>query len=283
MIEIQPHLRKVRAISAFGALFLSAAATAAPAETAWMPGALSKARLVAAGGLDRQAALPVHRLAIEIALTGDAHTYWRMPGDAGVPPTINFEGSQNLKSAELAFPVPQRIDEAGLQIFGYKGSVLLPLSATPADPSKPVRLVFTFTYAACEKICIPADARATLELDPRAKPSAHAPRIAAATAAVPQRSRNGEAATLDLSKAESGKSAGEKPAWAVKVAAPAGAWTDLFAEAPDGWYFETSKTPEGFRLVAADKPKDATYPVPVRLTLAGERASFDIDVEVPSP
>lgn len=278
MMRIQALGLKARAVSAAGALFFSAAAAAAPAETAWMPGALSKARLVAAGGLESAGAAPVYRLALDIALTGEAHTYWRMPGDAGVPPTISFEGSENLQSADLSFPAPQRLDEAGLQIFGYKGGVLLPLAVTPKDATRPVRLTFVFTYAACEKICIPADARATLTLEPSAAASAHAGRIAAAAAAVPQKTRNGEAVRLDLASVDSAK-----PAWLVKVTSPEGPWRDLFAEGQDGWYFETRRTPEGFKLVAAETPKDAAYPAQVRLTLASERAAFDLTVEATSP
>ena len=278
MISNQAFSLAICAVVHSSALFFSISAQAGPAETAWMPGALSKARLVAAGGLDAGATPKAYRLGLDIGLTGQAHTYWRMPGDAGVPPTLSFTGSRNLKSAQLAFPAPLRLDEAGLQIFGYTGGVLLPLTVVPENPELPVHVAFTFSYAACEKICIPAEARAALDLSPNDKASPHAGRIAEALSKIPAPTKNGEAVKLAVASQE----AGAKPVWSIKVDKPAGPWRDLFAEGPEGWFFETSQTPDGFRLVAADRPKDAKLPVPVTLTLAGAK-DFEVRIELAAP
>jgi DsbC/DsbD-like thiol-disulfide interchange protein len=251
-------------------------ARAAEAETGWVPGPLSKARLVAAGGLDGEG---VYRLALEIALKGDAQTYWRSPGDAGVPPKLSVEGSRNLKSADLSYPAPTRMEEAGLQVFGYRGALLLPLDVVPADRARPVHLAVTFSYAACEKICIPAEARAELDLTPDAPPSAQTERIAAARAGLPERTANGGAVTLDVTAAK-----GAEPAsWRVRIAKPAGPWRDLFAEAPDGWFFETRPQADGFDLVAVEKPKAPQYPVDVTLTLARAERAFETKLALPAP
>ncbi|MDB5650377.1 MAG: hypothetical protein JWL62_1897 [Hyphomicrobiales bacterium] len=254
----------------FAAIF-SLSAPALAAESAWSPGPLSQARLLVAGGLDGAG---TYRLAIEIALKGEAHTYWRMPGDAGVPPNLSTEGSQNVASAALLYPAPIRLEEAGLSVFGYRGALVLPLDVVPLDPAKPVHLTVAFSYAACEKICIPAEARASLDLTPKAPPSAEAGRVAQARVALPVTTANGGAVTLDVAKKE-------PASWHVRVAKPDEPWRDLFAEAPDGWYFETRRAANGFDLVAVEHPKDAKASPPVTLTLAGEAHAYEVKLVLP--
>ena len=127
-------------------------ATAADAfSTDWAPAAKSDARLVAAGGA---------LAGFEIALAPGAITYWRDPGDAGVPPTFDFSGSDNVASVDPAFPAPKRIREAdGGEAFGYDGGVVLPLKVEPRRSGKPVTLALNANYAVCEKLCLPAKAR----------------------------------------------------------------------------------------------------------------------------
>ncbi|HEX9170404.1 MAG TPA: protein-disulfide reductase DsbD domain-containing protein, partial [Roseiarcus sp.] len=99
-------------------------------STEWAPSAKSQARLIAAGaGL----------AGFEIKLAPGAITYWRDPGDAGLPPTFDFSASENVASVETKFPAPKRIKEAdGGEAFGYDGGVIFPLRVVPRDPAKPV-------------------------------------------------------------------------------------------------------------------------------------------------
>src|SRR6202000_2318456 len=71
----------------------------------------TEARLVSAvtGGGDL-AAIP---LGLELRLQPGWKTYWRSPGDAAFPLTIDFQGSRNLAGADLAWPLPHRF-----QLFG---------------------------------------------------------------------------------------------------------------------------------------------------------------------
>src|SRR5271165_556667 len=101
-------------------------------STDWAAGAKSEARLVAAA---RDLA------GFEVRLAPGAITYWRDPGDAGVPPTFDFTGSDNLAKAEPVFPAPQRIRESdGSEAFGYERDVVFPVRVEPSDPTKPVTL-----------------------------------------------------------------------------------------------------------------------------------------------
>src|ERR1700712_2648318 len=81
-----------------------------------------------------------YRTGVIIAMASGSHTYWKQPGDAGVPPVFAFNDSINVAKAEVLFPAPTRITEDGLDAFGYADRVVFPVVVTPADPSKPSRL-----------------------------------------------------------------------------------------------------------------------------------------------
>src|SRR5689334_18069750 len=77
---------------------------------------------------------------VEIKLAPGWKTYWRYPGDSGVPPRFDFAGSENVKSVEILWPAPHRFsDESGITI-GYKNDVIFPLRIVPQDAAKPVLL-----------------------------------------------------------------------------------------------------------------------------------------------
>ena len=243
----------------------------------WSPGANSQARLLAAGGPEPGTPV-VYRAGLEIEMKGAAHTYWRQPGDAGVPPQISFEGSRNLKSAELRYPAPVRIDENGLQVFGYRQKVILPIDVRPTNPAAPVHLAVRFSYAACDKICIPAEATTALDLAPVEARGPDAGRLLMAAATLPERAANGGPVTL-TPRVVPGR---DKPTWRLTIERPRGPWRDLFVEAPTGWYFDTTRVGDGFEIVAAEQPKDARAAPAVTLTLTGPR-DFEVKVNLPTP
>jgi DsbC/DsbD-like thiol-disulfide interchange protein len=242
---------------------LSTSLRAEEGASGWSKGQASSVRLVAAGGLGSD---QTYRTAIEIKLSGNGVTYWRTPGESGVPPVVSFAGSTNVGRAELAFPAPSRLEEGGSEVFGYREHVLFPVRVTPKDPRQPVSLVLEMRYAACDKICIPAEAKATLQLDPQTPAQGHAAGIAAAEARVPMRLNPGD--KPDLSFQRTGKDA-----WHVS-ASPLLAGSDLFAEGPDGWYFDTKVTPAGFDLILAEKPADGRK-ADVTLTLATPKGAYE--------
>jgi DsbC/DsbD-like thiol-disulfide interchange protein len=227
--------------------------------SAWVSAPKSAARLIAAPGASEAA----YRAGIEIELAPETITYWRSPGESGVPPVFDFSPSSNLRSAEVSFPAPARINEAGSDVFGYAGGVVLPVAVTPQDPGKPVGLVLELDYAACEKICLPVHAR--LQLDLPAKDTSEVPALAAAEAMVPRRLSPDEIAREVIVVPVAGA---EKPTWRlVWRGKPA---RDLFAEAPDPFFVETKRAGDDFLVVMAEHPKDMAVPdAPVRFTLTG--------------
>jgi DsbC/DsbD-like thiol-disulfide interchange protein len=193
----------------------------------WDGDARSMLRLVAGAPTSAKAA--ALRAGIEIRLKAGWHTYWRYPGDAGVPPRFDFGGSQNVKSVEVLWPAPQRLSEAGLDTIGYDRDVILPLRVTPQDPAKPVALDLKADYAICEKLCVPAQGQAKLTL--AGGPASQEAALAAAEARVPHKAMLGAGDTLAVRAVQRDDNGG-KPRLLVDVAAPAGATLDLFAEGP---------------------------------------------------
>jgi DsbC/DsbD-like thiol-disulfide interchange protein len=214
-----------------------------------------------------------HYLAgIDLTMPPGSHTYWQQPGEAGVPPVFVFSGSVNVAKATVAFPVPGRIVESGIEAFGYEDSVVFPVTVTPTDAAKPAVLRLDMTYAVCNKICIPAHNTATITLRPNGAERDGADSLAsdgaklqAAVATVPVPATPADAQNLTLVRDPTTK----KPSWEVTWHGT-GQIEDLFAVAPDGFYFETKKIADDrFRLTAVEALGGAakTAGVPVDLTV----------------
>ena len=99
---------------------------------------------------------------VHVKLADGWKTYWRQPGEAGVPPGFDWAGSVNVAEARVLFPVPQRLIEAGMTSLGYKHEVVFPVEITPSDPTKPIELKLAFEYGICKDICIPVEAKLSL-------------------------------------------------------------------------------------------------------------------------
>jgi DsbC/DsbD-like thiol-disulfide interchange protein len=212
-------------------LSLCSAASAADAS-GWDGGERSAVRLIAGSRMPDAVML---RAGIEIRLKRGWHTYWRYPGDAGVPPKFDFKGSDNLRSLEVLWPAPQRLPVETLVSIGYERDVTFPLRVVPLDPRRPVVLRLNAEYGVCEKLCEPASARAELAVtgDRTSLDGA----LIAAEAQVPMRVKLGTVGPLRITsvKREAGSPRGRV---VVEVAAPPGANVDLFAEGPTAaWAF----------------------------------------------
>jgi DsbC/DsbD-like thiol-disulfide interchange protein len=240
--------------------------TALAGESSWQQGFHSRVRLISGGDRDGR------RLAgIEVVLDDGFKTYWRTPGDAGLPPRFDWSGSDNAAALEILWPAPTRTEDAGGVTFGYGGRVVLPVLVSPADPSKPVDLKLALDYGVCKDICIPA--HADLELTLPVKADAGQTSLEHALAAVPRPQPVGSDAPLAVVGAE--RIPGEKPSFSVRVRAPAGTSPVLFAEGPEDWYLTTSAAPGGdaFKVTIDEHPNDPAADVLLKLTLvAGEQA-----------
>ncbi|HZW47897.1 MAG TPA: protein-disulfide reductase DsbD domain-containing protein, partial [Microvirga sp.] len=152
-----------------GLLFLALAAlgsTSAGAEVAspWAQGLHSRVRLVAGGSLEGR---PL--AGVEFALDRGFKTYWRHPGDAGLPPSFDWSASDNVAAVDVRWPAPKRVEDAGGVSYVYPERVILPLVVTPQDPKQPVHLDLTLDYGVCKDICIPAHSTLSLSLPDKAE------------------------------------------------------------------------------------------------------------------
>ena len=218
------------------ALLLGAPARAADASP-WVEDNYSGIRLIAGANKSGAESLSA---GIEIKMQAGWHTYWRYPGDSGVPPRFSFAGSDNLASATVLFPAPHAFtDEAGTTI-GYKGNVILPVRVVPRQKDKPVTLRAKIDYAVCEKLCVPAEARLELTLDRTS--GADNAALAAAEARVPQ-PVSAAAAGLTARRANDDK---RKPLVFVDLAADTGQQGALFVEGPTAeWALPIPKPAQG--------------------------------------
>lgn len=193
-------------------------------------------RLVAANsGTGTQSAVG---LGLEMQLAPGWKTYWRSPGDAGLPPTVDWAGSENLATAALRFPVPERFTLFGLETYGYGGTVVLPIEATLRAPGSALRLRAGVDVLVCELVCIPYRAELALDLAAgQGVPSDQAHDLARFASAVPPVDTAGAGANgLAIESAD--LRAGPPAALLVQVRAePPLSAPDLYVEGPPGWSF----------------------------------------------
>jgi DsbC/DsbD-like thiol-disulfide interchange protein len=209
----------------------------ADAHSAWVELHASQARLVASpSGGPRGGRLA----GLEVAMQDGWKTYWRMPGDGGVPPTFDWSGSVNAADINVLYPAPMRMPEAGGEVIGYKRAVLFPLEVTPQDPAKPVALKLSLELGICREICVPVTATFDLTLPPPGSVATHhkaTPHdaVAAAIDRVPRsqakrRPHDPELKQIAVGNAES------RSRLAVSAIFHGSKDADVFVEAPDGLY-----------------------------------------------
>lgn len=272
-------------LSRFGlALLWAVAGQPAGAEEAspWAVGHHARARLIGGGEMG-----PARLAAVEIALDRGFKTYWRHPGESGLPPAFDWAGSTNVGAVEVLWPAPRRFEDAGGVSYGYEGGVALPLRISPSEAGQPVRLALKLDYGVCKDICIPVQAALSLALPALA--SAPSPVIERALARVPERREIGSGGDLAVLAAEPG---GDKPGLAVTVRAPAGAPPQLFVEGPDGWLLSSPAGAPGWPpggaatstatipVAVDERPSEAAGPVPIRLTLTAAARAIEVEARV---
>ena len=149
-------MRVYSSICSFAVTLLAVAISSVPAHARagdWQHADFVDARLVSAvEGTGSLASVP---LGLELRLKDKWKTYWRSPGDAGLPPSLDWADSKNLKLASLAYPAPHRFTLLKSQTFGYKDQVVFPIAAAVTEPGKPLDLKAKLEVLVCAEICVP--------------------------------------------------------------------------------------------------------------------------------
>ncbi len=141
--------------------------------------------------------------AVRVTLSDGWKTYWRAPGDAGIPPTFSWAGSQNVANVSITWPTPDVFLTSGLRTLGYHDQMILPVEITPQQPGAPVRLKGRIGIGICKEVCVPSELTFDRDLNPKAKRN---PAIVAALASRPYSAREAgvKTATCRLSPTQYG-------------------------------------------------------------------------------
>ncbi|HEB79654.1 MAG TPA: disulfide bond formation protein DsbD [Rhodospirillales bacterium] len=216
-----------------------AEAAVSPTASLWADSGFSRVRLVSAVeavGEGESVSLGLH-----FRLKKGWKIYWRSPGDAGFPPSLNWSGSKNLDKAVLSWPVPERFSVLGFDTMGYKDEVALPIKATLAKAGEPLSLKVVIDYLACNEICIPLRVNLALDLPPGPpSPSAFTHLINRFAVRVPG---DGSAHGLFIEKAEllgAGAALRVSASTTLAFAKP-----DMYVEGPEGLSFSPPKVKLG--------------------------------------
>jgi DsbC/DsbD-like thiol-disulfide interchange protein len=274
---------KVPMRAAFGvatALFASMTLEAqAQDSSSWQKDTHSAVRLLAGS---RSGAVLLGGIAIQI--NPGWKTYWRNPGDSGVPPRFDFRKSDNVEAVTVLWPAPMKFaDGAGGTSLGYQKLVVLPLRIVAKNPSEPVTLRAAINYAVCEKLCIPVEAYAELAFTSVASTEDSA--LFAALDTVPKPASIGDPNPLTIRDVKREGAV----AVLVDVVAPDGAPVNVFVEGPTPeWALPVPKlvehSPPGVKRFAFDldglppgaKPEGAA----LKLTLVGSDRAYEFNVNL---
>lgn len=265
----------------FAVAATGSAQAAEPLASDWQAKPKSKIRLVAGGTGDPQRRATY--AGIEITLEPGWKTYWRVPGDAGVPPSFDWAASRNLSKAEVLYPAPRRYSDSSGDVIGYKGNVIFPVALTPTDPTKPIELAVALEIGVCELICIPIEAKLALQVGAGAAAVALDRSFAAALAAVPRRDEHRRPDDPRI-VAKIANLKTSKPDLILDLAFPAGAkGADLFIEGADGGYVPlprlVGKAPDGGLRYTVDLSNGVDLKdidgKPLRLTIVSDTSATE--------
>jgi DsbC/DsbD-like thiol-disulfide interchange protein len=112
------------------------------------------------GGFDGK----TYQLGLEIKLDEGWKTYWRVPGDGGIPPSITIMG-ENVADVVIALPTPTRFRDDSGESIGYKHEVVFLIDVIPKDAAQPVNAMLEVFMGVCKEVCLPAQITETLILD----------------------------------------------------------------------------------------------------------------------
>jgi DsbC/DsbD-like thiol-disulfide interchange protein len=279
MSNIHRSFRAVLAACAIAAV--SGTAAIAADESPWSNDVRSGVRLIAGTNGKGDPAL---RGGVEIKMQPGWKTYWRYPGDSGVPPRFDFSRSENIEAVTVLWPAPTKFDDgAGGHSLGYHDQIVLPLRIVAKNAENPVTLRADINYAVCEKICIPVQVNAELPFTSVASTEDSA--LFAALDTVPKPANVGDPNPLTIRDVKrDGKST-----VLVDVVSPEAKDVNLFVEGPTpDWALPLpeplNESPPGVTRFAFEldgvPPGTNTEGAALKLTLVGGDRSYEFNVNL---
>jgi len=247
----------------------------------WADDPYARARLIPTGYPDSENNPQAATAGVQIELDPKWKTYWRNPGGSGIPIQAKWDGSKNVKSIEVRWPAPKRfINKYGMTI-GYKNEVVLPIIIVPKDKNAPIQLALELNYGVCLDICLPANAKITLDIKPgNPKTGPFNRKLQRFVKKVPKTLTSPPGLRVKNLKLSG---SGEQTVLAFEVENPAGeALVDVFVEGDETLYFDT---PNKFINkgaitqievpVSGAKSAKSLLGKKLRFTLVGRKSSVD--------
>ncbi len=153
-------LARLATLLVLSAGFIVPAGSARAAATDWVGDDRAAVRLITA--TDSIAANSILEAGLEFRFAKGWHGYWRTPGDAGIPPAVDWSGSENISGGEISWPAPHRLVIDGLQNSVYENGVVLPVKLSLKKAHASARIKASISYAACSDVCVPLQAELVL-------------------------------------------------------------------------------------------------------------------------
>lgn len=186
-----------------------------------------------------------HVAGLELRLADGWKTYWRAPGEAGVPPVFAWSGSDNLRGAAVVWPRPEVFDQNGMRSIGYRNRVVLPIVLTPEAADAPITLRGDIMVGICDEVCVPVEMRLTGVLEPHG--GRRDPAIAAAMASRPYSGKEGKVASVECRVAPGKYGLALKVS--IEMPSTGGSETMVVESAdPQVWAADTTSARRGGRL-----------------------------------
>ena len=156
-------MKKFASFLLFAALTFAVFPARAAAESPWVSADYLQARLISAPMVADGNPGAV-QAALELRLGEGWHVFWRVPGDGGLPPKLDWSASENVDTVDISWPAPHRIETYGLYSFGYEEHVVLPLLVLRGAPDVPARIDLKADIMVCKDICVPQQAALSLDI-----------------------------------------------------------------------------------------------------------------------
>jgi len=212
------------------------------------------------------------------------HTYWKNPGDSGLPTTLTWQLPESFSAGEIVWPTPKKLPIGPLMNFGYEDTLLLPVPVVvPAGfAGSQVEVKLRAEWLVCKEVCIPESGEFAITLPAQAATAGHAALFATAAANQPQPVAGAEATAVLEGEALVVRIAGLPASWRglpmVLLPEVAGVLANA-APAVTAWQGEVWTA----RVPLEPQRSDGPAVLPVVLTTASQPAGLQVAVAVNSP
>lgn len=220
-----------------------------------------------------------HRAALRVVLAEGWKTYWRVPGESGIPPQFDWGDSDNVDTVSISWPTPRVFEQYGLYTIGYINQMVLPLEISAARPGQPMRLKGEISFGMCKEVCVPAFLSFDQALDPAAP---RHPVIAAALAERPYSASEAQVRRVTCQLSPSGNGGMQIEAQITMPSAGGSEMTVIEPGDPQLWASEATTRRRGDVLTAVSElihVSGAEFTLDhsqIRITVLGQNHAVDI-------